>query len=204
LAAVFDARILRILRAAGCSPEIIGKPQRIGDTMSYAGLFGEAQLKAFARRWEAKARFLRQGRGNWPSRASEEDQRGISAGGAQSARQTAPQSTEKIEFALGNGWAEDFRILYSAVPDDGVTAFRRFAGRRLTGRRNRNQESEIFFRTDFRAAMEGGMDVHVLLSTSLLVVILPIRHQTANWGLTSTRGGRIGKKSESTRTGKDR
>jgi N-acyl-L-homoserine lactone synthetase len=47
LAAVFDARILRILRAAGCSPEIIGKPQRIGDTMSYAGLFGEAQLKAF-------------------------------------------------------------------------------------------------------------------------------------------------------------
>ena len=36
------------------------------------------------------------------------------------------------------------RILYSVVRDDGVTAFRRFADRRLTGRRNRNQEFEIF------------------------------------------------------------
>lgn len=47
MVAVFDARIFRILRAAGCRPEIIGRPQRIGDTMSYAGLFGEGQLKAF-------------------------------------------------------------------------------------------------------------------------------------------------------------
>ena len=39
IVAVFDARILRILRAVGCSPQIIGMPRRIGDTMSYAGLF---------------------------------------------------------------------------------------------------------------------------------------------------------------------
>ena len=37
--AVFDARILRMLKAVGCNPQIIGTPRRIGDTMSYAGLF---------------------------------------------------------------------------------------------------------------------------------------------------------------------
>jgi acyl homoserine lactone synthase len=49
IAAVFDARILRVLRTAGCNPEIIGTPQPIGDVMSYAGLFdtGEGPLKAF-------------------------------------------------------------------------------------------------------------------------------------------------------------
>ena len=49
IAAVFDARMLRVLRAAGCSPEIIGTPQRIGDVMCYAALFdtGEGPLKAF-------------------------------------------------------------------------------------------------------------------------------------------------------------
>ena len=49
IAAVFDARILRILRNAGCNPEIIGTPQRIGDVISYAGLFdtGDGPLKAF-------------------------------------------------------------------------------------------------------------------------------------------------------------
>ena len=49
MVAVFDARILRILKAAGCNPEIIGTPQRIGDVMCYAGLFdtGEGPLKAF-------------------------------------------------------------------------------------------------------------------------------------------------------------
>jgi N-acyl-L-homoserine lactone synthetase len=48
IVSVFDARIYRVLRAAGCNPMIIGKPQRIGDTMSYAGLFdvGEALLEA--------------------------------------------------------------------------------------------------------------------------------------------------------------
>lgn len=37
--AVFDARMLRILRATGCSLRIIGSPQRIGKVMSYAALF---------------------------------------------------------------------------------------------------------------------------------------------------------------------
>jgi acyl homoserine lactone synthase len=51
LVAVFDARFFRVLKAAGCNPEIIGKPQLIGDTMSYAGVFdtGEGPLKAFRR-----------------------------------------------------------------------------------------------------------------------------------------------------------
>jgi N-acyl-L-homoserine lactone synthetase len=49
IVAVFDARIFRVLKAAGCNPEIIGTPQRIGDVMCYAGLFdtGEGPLKAF-------------------------------------------------------------------------------------------------------------------------------------------------------------
>jgi acyl homoserine lactone synthase len=48
IVAVFDARIFRMLKAAGCNPQIIGKPRRIGDTMSYAGLFdmGEAFQRA--------------------------------------------------------------------------------------------------------------------------------------------------------------
>ncbi len=46
---VFDARIFRVLKAAGCNPQIIGTPQRIGGVMSYAGLFdtGEDPLRAF-------------------------------------------------------------------------------------------------------------------------------------------------------------
>jgi acyl homoserine lactone synthase len=49
IAAVFDARMLRVLRAAGCNPDIIGTPQPIGDVMCYAALFdtGEGPLKAF-------------------------------------------------------------------------------------------------------------------------------------------------------------
>ena len=39
IVAVFDARIFRVLKAAGCNPQIIGTPRRIGDTMSYAGIF---------------------------------------------------------------------------------------------------------------------------------------------------------------------
>jgi N-acyl-L-homoserine lactone synthetase len=46
--AVFDARIYRVLKAAGCNPQLIGKPRRIGDTMCYAGLFdtGEGPLQS--------------------------------------------------------------------------------------------------------------------------------------------------------------
>ena len=49
IAAVFDARIFRILKAAGCNPQIIGTPQPIGEVMCYAGLFdtGEGPLNAF-------------------------------------------------------------------------------------------------------------------------------------------------------------
>jgi acyl homoserine lactone synthase len=49
IAAVFDARIFRVLKAVGCNPEIIGTPQSIDDVMCYAGLFdtGEGPLKAF-------------------------------------------------------------------------------------------------------------------------------------------------------------
>jgi N-acyl-L-homoserine lactone synthetase len=49
IVSVFDARIFRVLKAAGCNPEIIGTPRRIGGVMSYAGLFdtGEGPLKAF-------------------------------------------------------------------------------------------------------------------------------------------------------------
>ena len=36
---VFDARMVRIFRSAGCPALIIGKPQRIGSCMTYAGLF---------------------------------------------------------------------------------------------------------------------------------------------------------------------
>jgi N-acyl-L-homoserine lactone synthetase len=48
IVSVFDARIYRVLRAAGCNPQIIGRPRRIGGTMSYAGLFdtGEGPLQA--------------------------------------------------------------------------------------------------------------------------------------------------------------
>ena len=39
IVSVFDARILRVLKAVGCEPEVIGRPQRIGDVMAYAALF---------------------------------------------------------------------------------------------------------------------------------------------------------------------
>ena len=39
IVSVFDARMLRILKAAGCKPEILGTPHQISGTMSYAGLF---------------------------------------------------------------------------------------------------------------------------------------------------------------------
>ena len=49
IVSVFDARIFRVLKAAGCNPSLIGKPQRIGDTMCYAGLFdaGPGPLRVF-------------------------------------------------------------------------------------------------------------------------------------------------------------
>ena len=48
IVSVFDARIFRVLKAAACEPRIIGRPQRIGDFMAYAGLFevGPKRLEA--------------------------------------------------------------------------------------------------------------------------------------------------------------
>ena len=48
IVAVFDQRVFRVLKAAGCNPQIIGKPTQIGKTLSFAGLFdvGESQLQA--------------------------------------------------------------------------------------------------------------------------------------------------------------
>src|SRR5271154_3525219 len=48
IVSVFDARIYRVLKAVGCNPQLIGRPRRIGSTMSYAGLFdtGEGLLSA--------------------------------------------------------------------------------------------------------------------------------------------------------------
>lgn len=39
IVSVFDARMLRVLRATGCDLTIIGTPRRIGDVMCYAALF---------------------------------------------------------------------------------------------------------------------------------------------------------------------
>jgi len=49
IVSVFDARILRVLKAVGCEPEVIGTPQRIGDVMAYAALFepDPARMEAF-------------------------------------------------------------------------------------------------------------------------------------------------------------
>jgi acyl homoserine lactone synthase len=51
IVAVFDARIYRVIKAAGCNPQLIGGPQRIGDTMSYVGVFdtGNSPLAAIRR-----------------------------------------------------------------------------------------------------------------------------------------------------------
>ena len=49
IVSVFDARIFRVLKAAGCNIQVIGTPQQIGGVMCYAGLFdtGEGPLQAF-------------------------------------------------------------------------------------------------------------------------------------------------------------
>ncbi len=39
IVAVFDARVFEVVKAAGCAPRVIGTPRRIGDVVSYAGLF---------------------------------------------------------------------------------------------------------------------------------------------------------------------
>jgi len=48
IVAVFDARIFRVLKSASCKPQLIGTPRRIGETMSYAGIF-DVGCEAFQR-----------------------------------------------------------------------------------------------------------------------------------------------------------
>ena len=55
IVSVFDARIFRVLKAAGCNPQVIGTPQRIGGVMCYAGLFDTG---------EGAAAGVSRGRGN--------------------------------------------------------------------------------------------------------------------------------------------
>ena len=51
IVAVFDARIYRVVKAAGCKPQLIGNPQRIEETMSYVGVFdtGNSPLRTIRR-----------------------------------------------------------------------------------------------------------------------------------------------------------
>jgi acyl homoserine lactone synthase len=51
IVSVFDARIYRVLKAAGCNPQVIGKPQRVGEIMTYIGLFdtGNSPLETIRR-----------------------------------------------------------------------------------------------------------------------------------------------------------
>ena len=51
---VCDAPTFRVLRAAGCEPQMLGTPRRIGETMCYVGLFDADQ---------ATERALREGPG---------------------------------------------------------------------------------------------------------------------------------------------
>ena len=39
IVSVFDARMLRVLRTAGCEPRIVGEPRNFGHVKTYAGLF---------------------------------------------------------------------------------------------------------------------------------------------------------------------
>src|SRR6516225_1605680 len=66
IVAVFDARIYRVLKAAGCNPQIIGKPRRIGDVMCYAGLFdtGEGPLQSIRDALGIRGSVLEQNRKN--------------------------------------------------------------------------------------------------------------------------------------------
>ncbi len=71
---VFDARFLRVLKFAGCKPEIIGTPQYVGDVMSYAGLYdaGPGPLKALRERFGIHHSVLAPGTTDWVSLCGEQ------------------------------------------------------------------------------------------------------------------------------------
>jgi len=69
IVSVFDARMLRVLRAAGCNLRIIGTPQRVGDIMCYAGLFetGAGPLDRFRQKAGIHRSVLASGTTQWLS-----------------------------------------------------------------------------------------------------------------------------------------
>lgn len=71
--AVFDARILRIIKAAGCNPKIIGTPQRVGDTICYVALFdtGAGPLRRFRETLGVRGSVLAPGATDWVSLCGE-------------------------------------------------------------------------------------------------------------------------------------
>lgn len=57
---VYDAFLRRIIRQAGCSETLIGKPVRFGNVLTYAGLFDvdRIQLEAFKKVWGLPERLI--------------------------------------------------------------------------------------------------------------------------------------------------
>ncbi len=73
IVSVFDARMFRILKATGCNPKIIGKPQRVGEVMCYAALFdvGPEHLKRGRRVLGFGHSVLAPGAYDWVAKAGE-------------------------------------------------------------------------------------------------------------------------------------
>jgi len=73
IVSVFDARILRVLEAAGCKLRIIGKPKNVGGVKCYAGLFatGPGPLKAFREKAGIESSVLAPGALDWVSLCGE-------------------------------------------------------------------------------------------------------------------------------------
>ena len=73
IVSVFDARIFRVLKAAGCKLRVIGSPKVIGGVTCYAGLFaaGPGPLKAFRRRAGIESSILAPGALDWVSLCGE-------------------------------------------------------------------------------------------------------------------------------------
>lgn len=67
IVSVFDARIYRVLKAAGCDPCRIGTPREIGRVTCYAGLFdtGERPLERFRQRAGIAHSVLAPGAAGW-------------------------------------------------------------------------------------------------------------------------------------------
>ncbi len=73
IVSVFDARMFRVLKAAGVGLRVIGTPQRVGDVMCYAALFesGLGPLKVFREKLEIHRSVLAPGATEWVSLCGE-------------------------------------------------------------------------------------------------------------------------------------